>query len=110
MEKTGRAGGKHATGCCSEVGPQAASSCTWVQQRSFQSRRPTLNQLAMFGKMPNFPEKARMVKVPIPPADQWVSAVQKSKSEKKASEGTPVGALSPKTDQNSEEAYAVGRK
>lgn len=50
----------------------------------------------MFGKMPNFPEKPRMVKVPIPPADQWVSAVQKSKSEKKASEGTPVGAQSPK--------------
>jgi len=31
-----------------------------------------------------------MVKVPIPPADQWVSAVQKSKSEKKAAEA--VGA------------------
>ena len=60
---------------------------TRVQQRSFQSRRPTLNQLAMFGKMPNFPEKPRMVKVPIPPADQWVSVVQKSKYEKKACHG-----------------------
>lgn len=69
---------------------------TFLQKRNFQSRRPTPNPLAMFGKMPNFPEKPRMVKVPIPPADQWLSAVQKSKSEKKAAEGTPVGAQSPK--------------
>jgi hypothetical protein len=67
-----------------------------VQQRGFKSIRPRPNQLAIFGKIPTFPEIARMVKVPIPPADQWGSAVQKSKSEKKAAEGTTVGAQPPK--------------
>lgn len=72
------------------------SKRTLRQQRGFQSTRPKLNQLAMYRKVPNFPQKPKMVKVPVPPVGQWVPVVQKSKSEKKPAEGTSVEVQSPK--------------
>ncbi|WCJ33941.1 hypothetical protein M5689_015271 [Euphorbia peplus] len=66
---------------------QQANSEKWQRMR-FQSTRLQLNQLAMYGKVPNFPHKPKMVQVvPVPPVAQWVPLVQKSKSEKKACRG-----------------------
>lgn len=77
---------------------------TWVRQKSFQSQGPASNRFSLLGRVSDAPSRPRMVKVPVPPTDQWVHAAQKPRPEKEAVGETPAELKSSKLTRTLEDA------